>query len=54
MWISFFMVSLAIALGFGVGAVMLETNADRLRLLGHRPGRALHSTARHLRASARL
>ena len=28
MWISFFMISLAIALGFGLGAVALESRED--------------------------
>jgi hypothetical protein len=54
MWISLFTVVLAIALGFGVSAVALESYGEEVGLYRHRPGRHLRATARYLRASARM
>ena len=53
MWISLFTIVLAIALGFGLGAVALESYGEAVRRYGHRPGRHLRATARYLRASTR-
>jgi hypothetical protein len=39
MWLSLFGIVLAIALGFGLGAVMLESNAAGVRRYGRRPTR---------------
>jgi hypothetical protein len=39
MWISLFSVVLAIALGFGLGAVMLESNGAEVRRYGRKPVR---------------
>jgi hypothetical protein len=41
MWISLFTIVLAIALGLGVGAVLLESYGEDGRLYGRRPVRNL-------------
>jgi hypothetical protein len=53
MWISLFTVVLAIALGCGLGAVVLESYGEKAGLYAQRPGRQLRATARYLRMSAR-
>jgi hypothetical protein len=53
MWILLFAIVLTIALGFGLGAVVLESYGERVGLYGRRPGRYLRATARYLRVSAR-
>jgi hypothetical protein len=39
MWLSLFSVVIAIALGFGLGAVMLESSAAGVRRYGRKPVR---------------
>ena len=41
MWISLFAIVLAISLGFGLGAVLLESYGDDTRPYGRRPVRNL-------------
>jgi hypothetical protein len=53
MWIPLFAIVLAIALGFGLGAVVLESYGEKVRLYDRRPGRNLRTTARYLRATIR-
>jgi hypothetical protein len=53
MWVLFFAIVLTIALGFGLGAVVLESYEEKGGLFVRRPGRYLRATARYLRVSAR-
>ncbi len=53
MWTSLFTVVLVIALGLGLGAVILESYGEKVGFYGRRPGRNLRTTARYIRAATR-
>jgi hypothetical protein len=53
MWILLFAIVLAVSLGFGLGAIVLESLEEKGSQFWRRPGRQLRASARYLRVSAR-